>query len=82
MGFVFAKGNPDVREEVGKCLRKLHKSKIAELDEEIQDHFKKDSSALRYWHDIKDVAQESTSLFGSVTNQVKSITDNLFKKKK
>lgn len=81
MGFVFDQGSPDVREEVGKSLRKLNKQKLNALDEEIKERFKKDNSALRYWHDIKDVAQEGGGLMSSVTNQFKNITD-LFKKKK
>lgn len=81
LGFVFTLGTPNVREEVGKSLRKLNKQKLTALDEEVKERFKKDSSALRYWHDIKEVAQESSGLMSSMTNQLKNITD-LFKKKK
>ncbi|NLZ46060.1 MAG: hypothetical protein GX896_05150 [Clostridiales bacterium] len=74
LGLVFEKGNPQIREEIGKVLCKLSKQKLSDLDKVIKDIYHDDRTALRYWNVIKDVAESTSPILNNISN--------LFKRKK
>lgn len=74
LGLVFEKGNTQIREEIGKVLCKLSKQKLADLDKTVRDVYHGDRTALRYWDEIKDVAENTSSILNNLSN--------LFKRKK
>ena len=74
LGLVFEKGNTQIREEIGKVLCKLSKQKLADLDETVRDVYHGDRTALRYWDEIKDVAENTSPILNNLSN--------LFKRKK
>lgn len=71
---VFDKGTSQVRDEIGKILCKLSKQKLSDLDEAVKDIYHSDKTALRYWGEIKDVAETTSPLLNNLSN--------LFRRKK
>lgn len=71
---VFEKGNSRIREEIGKVLCKLSKQKLTDLDEAVKDIYYGNRSYLRYWNEIKDVAEATSPILNNLSN--------LFKRKK
>lgn len=74
LSLVFTVGNPQIREEIGRVLNKLSKQKLSDLDETVRERFKGDRTALFHWDQIKEAAEEKSSILSGLSN--------LFRKKK
>lgn len=75
LGLVFEKGNPQIREEIGKVLCKLSKQKLSDLNEAAQDSYRGDRTALHYWDEIKDAAESRTPFLNNISNLFKKRRD-------
>jgi len=74
LGLVFEKGSSQIRVEIGRNICKLNKQKLSDLDEAVKDCYHTDRTALRYWDEIKDVAESTSPILSNLSN--------LFKRKK
>lgn len=71
LGLVFEKGNIGVHEEVGKILCKLSKQKLSDLDDAVKDNYRKEYSYLKYWDNIKDIAESTNPILNNISNLFK-----------
>jgi len=71
---VFAKGNSQISEGIGKVLCKLSKQKLLDLDEAVNDIFRNDRAAIHQWEEIKELAESTSPILNNISN--------LFKRKK
>lgn len=75
LGLVFEKGTSQIREEVGKVLCKLSKQKLSDLDEAVKDIYRNDSTAIRYWNEIREVAESTSPILNNISNFFKRRKD-------
>jgi len=67
-GFICVHSNAQIREDTGKALCKLSKSKLAELDKVIRETFDKDKQLTRYWDKVKEIAESTNPLLNNISN--------------
>ena len=68
LGLVLKRGTSSIFESVGKVLCKLNKSKLAELDEVVNDLYRKDRTALGHWKEIREAAESTNPILTNLTN--------------
>ena len=69
--FMFANGNLDDQEMVGKYLCKLSKQKLEDLDEEMKIYLKRDRKATHAWENVRDIASSTNPLLNNLSNLFK-----------
>lgn len=69
--FMFANGNLDDQEMVGKYLCKLSKQKLEDLDEEMKIYFKRERKATHAWENVRDIASSINPLLNNLSNLFK-----------
>lgn len=69
--FMFANGNLDDQDMVGKYLCKLSKQKLEDLDEEMKIYFKRDRKATHAWENVRDIASSTNPLLNNLSNLFK-----------
>lgn len=75
--FMFEMGRLNDQDMVGRYLCKLSKTKLEDLNVEMQTvHFKKDRKSAHAWTNIRDIAESTNPLLNNLSN-----LGNLFKKK-
>lgn len=75
--FMFEMGRLDDQDMVGRYLCKLSKTKLEDLNVEMQTvHFKKDRKSAHAWTNIRDIAESTNPLLNNLSS-----LGNLFKKK-
>ena len=71
LAFMFANGNNDDQEMVGKYLCKLNKQKLEDLDEEMRLYFKRDRKATHAWENVREVASSTNPLLNNLSGLFK-----------
>lgn len=71
LGVVFSYGNNSIREEIGKILCKLNKQKRTEVDDLVLQMYGNDKKAIRYWEEIKEVAENTNPILNHISNFLK-----------
>lgn len=75
--FMFEMGRLNDQDMVGRYLCKLSKTKLEDLNVEMQTiHFKKDRKSAHAWSNVRDIADSTNPLLNNLSN-----LGNLFKKK-
>lgn len=71
LGLVFRSSTSQIREEVGKALCKMGKQKLSDLDEAVKDTYRNDRIAIRYWDEIREVAESTKPILNNISNLFK-----------
>lgn len=71
--FLFAVGNANEREAVGKVLCKLSKQQLEIMDVKIKAFFINDKSSLHYWNEIKETGLSTNPVLNGISNLFKRI---------
>lgn len=66
--FICIHSNAQIIEDAGKVLCKLSKNKLAELDVVIREAVRNDKQLIRYWEDVKEIAESTNPLINNISN--------------
>lgn len=66
--FACVYGDTQIREEMGRMLRKLNRNRLINLDIAIREKCDDDELLIRYWEEIRRMAEQTNPIISNISN--------------